>query len=219
MSKSYKLNLNLKNLLTLKIIKDLNNKKSNLVLDIDILSILDTDSMNELLSDAIKEDAKENDNISLLMGAKNNSKSLITLKKKNGTIYRIDLDSKKLTISLADIVVPDISISVYEDQLNRKVIKNISGNIDLSESDKKQLKNSLINTIDGTIDERIKGLTKEQDKKILAELISAKKYLNKIMKETYKKAIKEKAETLGNIETKSESNENGIYRLRLEVSE
>lgn len=63
--------------------------------------------------------------------------------------------------------------------------------------------------------ERLKDNAVQQLKNIAVE---ARKEVNSALKEVYREAIREKAASLGNVETISETKEGHTYRIRIEIS-
>ncbi|GAB4271550.1 MAG: hypothetical protein Kow0029_09360 [Candidatus Rifleibacteriota bacterium] len=116
------------------------------------------------------------------------------------------LDLETMTMKITVPMESEVTVKVEEEHLKRF---------------RDRLENALKN---GTVlvDERLDSIieaNKSQTVKELKEIaLSARKKVNAALKEVYREAVKEKAATLGNVESVSESRDGNTYRIRIEIS-
>ena len=192
MSRAYKI----------KLPADLTNltiNKNKVSLDINVLPILDKTRMAEILTNIIKK----------LGGQQENNE--IVVKLENDIIYRIDPENLTLTIDFSESI-KNVSVDVFEESLTEDLKqKDNSEPIEITHS---QLQNLNENT-KKLIELQISNLDKELEKNLVSESFKARQYINQLLKEVYKEAIQEKARSIGNINSITESEENGEYRVRM----
>ncbi|WP_372365589.1 hypothetical protein [Candidatus Uabimicrobium sp. HlEnr_7] len=175
------------------------HEDQNVILDIDLLPILDTETMQEILAEELKKAG----------GSEVDGK--IQIEPKKNIIYTIDPKQQKLEIDVRGLK-KDIDILVEEESLSRK-IKNLAvgGCIEIDgESD---MMEELSSRIGGQLQEAEKNILQV----IVEESLGARQLVNKVLKEVYKEAVKQKANSMGNVTSLQESEENGEYRVRVEI--
>lgn len=191
MSKIYKIKIKGLN-------SNLINEGEKLALPFDYLPILSNDKMKEL----IKNKALEN-------GAKIKNDNIIFTEKDH--TLTINLIEKKFLIELSKL--PDLEIFVDTDNFN------IDNNQELKIEDIDKIKdNDLKKHINDSINGDINNNKAEIKNQVLKHGLNAQKKINSLLKDVYKDAIREKAQSLGNIVNISESDTNGEYRIRLEIT-
>lgn len=192
MSRAYKI----------KLPADLTNltiNKNKVSLDINVLPILDKIRMAEILTNIIKK-----------LGGQQENKEVV-VKLENDIIYRIDPENLTLTIDFSESI-KNVSVDVFEESLTEELKqKDNSEPIEITQS---QLQNLNENT-KKLIELQISNLDKELEKDLVSESFKARQYINQLLKEVYKEAIQEKARSIGNINSITESEENGEYRVRM----
>ena len=191
MSKIYKIKIKGLN-------SNLINEGEKLALPFDYLPILSNDKMKELIKNkALEHGAKiKNDNI------------IFTEKDHTLTINLIE---KKFLIELSKL--PDLEIFVDTDNFNIENNKELKIE-DIDKIEDKDLKKHINDSINGDINNN-KAEIKNQ---VLKHGLNDQKKINSLLKDVYKDAIREKAQSLGNIVNISESDTNGEYRIRLEIT-
>lgn len=178
---------------------DLNISKNKISLEINLMPILDKKRMSDILKKILEN-----------LGAKEDN-GIMLVKNGNGIIYKIDPQNLNLEIDLSEIL-KDISIDVYEESLSREITR--MDNSQAIELTQKQLESLDINT-QNLINAKMENVDQELQKQLVGETFKARQYINQLLKEIYKEAIGEKARSMGNISSISESQENGEYRVRM----
>lgn len=198
MSRAYKI----------KIPIDLTNleiNKNKVKIDINMLNILDITKMSDILKKVVLN--LKDESISEI----NQVDSLIKIKNENGVIYEIDLQTLNLSIDLSD-TFNNIDIDVYEESLTNN-LRNLSENETIIIN-----KDNIQNLDDKSkelIEKQTENINTEIEKQLVSESFKARQYINRVLKDVYKQAIKEKATQMGNIKSVTESEENGEYRVKM----
>ncbi len=196
----------------LRIPVDLTNlhiKENKINIDINMLNILDTSSMSEILKKVVLNLKNE---LSESISQIDQTGKILEIKTDNGMIYNIDLEKLILSIDLSESF-KNIDTNIYEESLTenlRQLAKNeiiTIDDIDILDDKSKKV-----------IQENTNLINSEIEKKLVTETFRARQFINQILKEVYKEAIKEKASQMGNINSIKESDENGEYRVKMIIT-
>ncbi len=193
MSRAYKIKLPLD-------LTNLSVTKNKITLDISLIPILDKEHMSDILKKVLEK-----------LGAKEND-SLMEIKNENNIIYKIDTQNLALEIDFSEID-KDFSVSVYEESLSEDILKK-ADNSESIEITKEQLE-SLDYNIKNVINAQLQNADNELQKQLVSETFKARQFINQVLKEVYKESIGEKARSMGNISSISESQEDSEYRIRM----
>lgn len=175
------------------------HEDQNVILDIDLLPILDQEAMQEILKNEL-----------LKIGGEEVEGKIVLEPKKN-VIIKVDTKEQKLEVDVTNLK-KDLDIYVEEESLSRK-IKNLAkgGCIEIDAG----------SDVMEELSERIGGHLQQAEREILEvivqESLEARQILNKVLKEVYKEAVTKKANSMGNVTSMQESDENGEYRVRVEI--
>ncbi|BBM85769.1 hypothetical protein [Candidatus Uabimicrobium amorphum] len=175
------------------------HEDQNVILDIDLLPILDKESMQEILTNELKK-----------VGG-NEVDGKIHIEPKKNVVYKIDPQEQKLEIDVTNLK-KDLDIYVEEESLSRKIKTLAKGGCIEIDADSDMMEE---------LTERIGGRLEQAEKEILQvvveESLAARQVLNKVLKEVYKEAVKKKANSMGNVTSIQECDEDGEYRVRVEI--
>lgn len=193
MSRAYRVKIPL-NLTNLEV------NKNQVKMDINILAILDKKRMAEIMRKILTQ----------LSDTEQNGET-VKVKTESGIIYEIDLANMTLSIDFSE-KMGTVSLDIYEESLNEQ-LKDLAKNetIHINEENIQNL-NDHSKTL---IDREISKLKTEAEKDTVTESFKARQFINQVLKEVYKEAIKEKAQGMGNINSITEADENGEYRVRM----
>ena len=175
------------------------HEDQNVILDIDLLPILDKESMQEILANELKK----------VEGNEVDGK--IHIKPKKNVVYKIDPQEQKLEIDVTNLK-KDLDIYVEEESLSRKIKSLATGGCIEIDADSDMME-ELTDRIGG----RLEQAEKEILQVIVEESLAARQLLNKVLKEVYKEAVKQKANSMGNVTSIQECDEDGEYRVRVEI--
>lgn len=196
----------------LRIPVDLTNlhiKENKINIDINMLNILDTSRMSEILKKVVLNLKNE---LSESISQIDQTGKILEIKTDNGMIYNIDLEKLILSIDLSESF-KNIDTNIYEESLTEN-LRQLAKNEIITIDD--------INILDDKSKEVIQQNTNliksEIEKKLVTETFRARQFINQILKEVYKEAIKEKASQMGNINSIKESDENGEYRVKMIIT-
>ncbi len=192
MSKSYFIPVILKIHLTA---SDL-DKNGKMRIRFDVLDILPPERMKEILADALKKKGWEpKDNVCELVAP-------------NGVKIRIDPAALQLEVDITTTIAKGLYVSIVSDM--KTPIKEVElGKLEtlgLASNESEQVQRQL-----GAMAHNISD-------NLIREMLKGKQLLNEVLKDVYRQAIAEKAKSLGNVTSVSESSEDGKLRIRVEIS-
>lgn len=194
MSKSYLIKLPLTMFLT----ADQLARRGRLALSFDLLGILETERMNEILGKVLAG-----------RGWTRSPDGQWVCRSSGGATWRIDPASHTLEVDISPHLTQDISLDssrlgLYDDSPPSPI--RISSAEDLPPDVRTSIEAILAN------------LQAAEKDGLIKEAIQARLALTMALREVYREALQEKARAMGNIVSVSESTQDGTTRIRIEIS-
>lgn len=173
---------------------------------LDLLPILTPERMRAIALEVLAEKGAERETLP-------DGGERWVLRRPNGVAYRIDPETLTVEVSLDDMVGRTISITVYEEALERsKLAAAQRGELTLTPEEARGLGWTAEQLAELADRERL-----EARRQLLVETEEARRTMNQMLKDIYREAVKEKARSLGDVTSISESERDGTYRIRIEL--
>ena len=171
-----------------------------LSLDIELIPICPPDRMRELLVQTL-----------LRQGAREENGALV-LSSSNQVEFIIDPEQLTLRISFDKLTTRHVNLYIEEEDLPRLGI-NLQENLEVTLEQIEEMGDALGNYVDEEVaKERV-----QVRQLLIEETFAARQAINRLLKDVYRDAVREKANTMGNITSVRESESDGEYRIRLEL--
>ena len=173
--------------------------KKDVVMDFELLPILPLDGMREMLAEQLTE-----------RGAREQG-GVLVLVRKSGAEVRVDLEAQQITIRVAHLGGQNVEVWVDEESLNRDQLARAAGGT-VTIGSKEELQKL------GEHVKRVAESTSAQLQQLLVqESHRARQELNVMLRDVYRDAVTRKARSMGNVTSVTESEEDGEYRVRIEL--
>lgn len=171
-------------------------KRRVMKIGFDLLNILSPERMRELLKAAMEKKGAREVN------------GKLELVQPDQSILRVDPGSGRLEVDVSGMQTQSVDIRVLDDR-----VPGIKKMIDEGDFDQVGMNQTIMSEVKAQLQHQT-----DQDREILVvKTLAGKKLLNEVLKDVYRDAVKEKAATMGNVVSLTESSEGGNYRLRLEI--
>ncbi len=191
MSRSYQIKLPLAMFLT----SDQLARRGRLDMSFDLLGILTPERMKEILGEILTG-----------RGWTQTPDGKWTCRSPDGAIWRIDPASHTLEVDVSpqltqDIIVDSSRLGIYDDSGPR----NVSAT-------------NLPAAVRTSIEAAVQSLEAGEKDRLVREAMQARLALTEALQEVYREALQEKAKSIGNIVSVSESTQDGTTRIRIEIA-
>ena len=161
------------------------------VLDIPLVPVLDKGRMTELLAEELVRRGGRRDG------------GLVVLDRPSGVQLRVDPEALTVELGFDQLENREIEVWVQEEELALARISKREG---------EQLAWS-----GQVVESEIVRQRAEARRLLLEESQEARLEINRALKDVYARAVRERADQLGNVTSLSESEQDGTYRLRIEL--
>ncbi|MDJ0851939.1 MAG: hypothetical protein QNK04_26505 [Myxococcota bacterium] len=191
MSRSYRLRIAVTDIFV--------DQVKGVVLDIPLVPVLDAGRMAELLTEVlVRRGARRED-------------GLLVIDRPSGVQLRVDPDARTVELGFDQLENREIEVWVQEEELAlARISKREGDQLDLEQA--RQLAWS-----GGAVESEIVRQRAEARRLLLEESQEARLEINRALKDVYARAVRERADQLGNVTSLSESEQDGTYRLRIEL--
>lgn len=175
------------------------HEDDKVILDINMVPILDPERMKDVLKNELEKNGFE------IEGNK------ATKENPNGSDYEIDLDELKLEIDVSKALQEKKSeIYMEEEDLPDELIQGGKDEIEID-----------VNLVDDEVRKSIENAVNRNNSKtnqaVTQETLKGRQLINEILRDVYREAVKEKANSMGNVSSMNETNENGEMKIRVEI--
>lgn len=170
-----------------------------LVLDIPLVPVLAPGRMSELLAEV------------LLGGGARHEGERLVIDRPSGVQLRIDPEAGTVELGFDELQDREIEVWVQEEELALARVPRRDGeSMELEEARN-------LAWAGGAVESEVLRQRAEARRLLLEESQEARLEINRALKDVYAQAVREKADQLGNVTSVSESEQDGTYRLRIEL--